>query len=115
MFTKIDKKVLIILVVALVIILLAGFAVYKYFVGAKTEAPAADNNSIQNNNSQPQVQIQAGGIQIEGDNGGGTLSVCMDKCGDGICQKTDPNCGEGDNLNCICPETLQECPQDCKN
>ena len=124
-FSKIDKKILIILIIALVVILLLGIWIYRYLSaggakiensagGVQTQAPATEQNSNQNNNSPPQVQIPAGGVQSQGENGGGTLSVCLDKCGDGICQKTDPNCGKDNNLNCICPETPQECPQDCK-
>ena len=123
--SKIDKKILLTLVILAAVILLVGFIIYKYSVGfranvqdytggANTQAPVTEQNLNQNNNSLPQVQIQAGGAQAQGENGAGTISVCLYKCGDGICQKTDPNCGKDNNLNCICPETPQECPQDCK-
>ncbi|MCX6718465.1 MAG: hypothetical protein NTY81_02585 [Candidatus Staskawiczbacteria bacterium] len=122
-FSKLDKKVLIILIALVVVILLAGFAIYKYTgnSGIKTQNSAGgaqtqteqtpENSSAGQDNaiiSAPQVQIQA-----QGENGGGSLSICVDKCGDGVCQKTDPNC-DANNLSCICPETLKECPQDCK-
>lgn len=97
LFSKIDKKILIWLVIASVVILLLGLAIYRY-----TKEKGV------------KVQDSIGGIGTEAQQGGGTLTVCVDKCGDGICQKTDPNCDVNNNLNCPCPETLQECPQDCK-
>ncbi|MCX6724375.1 MAG: hypothetical protein NT155_04415 [Candidatus Staskawiczbacteria bacterium] len=118
MFSKIDKKVLLTLIVALVAILLSGFIIYKYTVnpapvvkvqnltgGAKTDSKSSPKPIV----DAPTVEIQA-----QGGSGAGFLSICLDRCGDGTCQKTDPNCGKKDNLNCICPETHQECPQDCK-
>lgn len=126
-FSKLDKKTLFILVIILIVILLVSFMVYKYVAGFKTGAQnlssgtqiqkgsdkisSGSAGSIANNQ---QVQIEVGGVQAEGNTGLGALSVCLDKCGDGICQKTDPNCSKNNNLNCICPETPQECPQDCK-
>lgn len=122
-----DKKILIILIVALTIILVIGFIIFNYVnssavdvqnsIGGaqteqKTENISADNNTPTVNT--PQEQIEVDGIQVEGIMGAGTLSVCLDKCGDDICQKTDPSCGTDNNLNCICLESPQECPQDCK-
>ena len=52
------------------------------------------------------------GVQTEGTDSE-RLIICADKCGDGVCQKTDPTCEKG-NLNCVCAETKQDCPQDCK-
>ena len=124
-FSRIDKKILTILILTIAVILLAGFGAYKYMSnhvvkvqdsvgGAQTEQRAG-NASGQDNSSAnvQQIQIQAGGVQAEG-SGTGTLSVCVDNCGDGICQKTDPACGKDNNLNCVCPETPQDCPKDCK-
>lgn len=134
-FSKIDKKVLFILIIIIAIILLVGFIVYQYVAGgypsgrvnvqnliggAQTEKKSDNTSDDQGNPviNAPQVQIQAGGVQAQGEPGGypglGTLSVCSDKCGDGVCQKTDSNCDKDNNLNCICLETPQECPQDCK-
>lgn len=126
-FSKVDKKVLIILIVVLVAILLVGFMVYQYVAGSNVkvqnltggaQTEKKSNNAFGDQNktatNAPQAQIEIGGVQAQGDTGGGTLSVCLDKCGDGICQKTDSNCGKDNNLNCICPEIPQECPQDCK-
>ena len=125
-FSKIDKRILIILIVALVVILLIGFIVYQYMFfpagkvqnltgGEQTEEKSNDVSGDQGKPiiDAPQVQIQAGDVQAQGDSGGGTFSICLDKCEDGICQKIDSNCGE-DDISCICPETPQECPQDCK-
>lgn len=125
MFSKIDKKVLIVSAVALVIILLAGFFVFRYLNQIKaTETQnslggaSIDNSAEQKNNSAQQtspVDIGAGGVEVNGGsggNGGDGFTVCADRCGDGICQKPDPSC-KG-KLNCTCPETPQDCPQDCK-
>jgi len=123
MFSKIDKKILLILVAVILLLLLAGFLIYWYIsipaTGAYNLTGGVQTENTSNNQNKPttntpQIQIQAGGVQVQGENGGGSLSVCLDKCGDGICQKTDPNCGKDNNLNCICPETPQECPQDCR-
>jgi len=113
-----NKKFLIAIIVILAVVLAAGFFTYKYlnqikdtgtenFLGGANIENPADQTEI------PQAQIEADGIQVEGSNAGGGLSICFDKCGDSICQKSDPDCREN-SLNCICPETPQECPQDCK-
>jgi hypothetical protein len=121
--TKIDKKVLVILIVALVLVLLIGFAAYKYLTesassvqnsvgGANTENqnPADSGKNQPENIPSVQVQLQAAGGAEEDDG----FSVCLDKCGDGQCQASDPGCDKKNNMNCICSETKEECPQDCK-
>jgi len=121
-FSKADKKVLIILVVALAIILLIGFVVYKYAVGSivKVQNLTGGAQTFQGpentsgDQSEPAINVPQVQIQAQGGSGVGALSVCLDKCGDDICQKIDPNCNEDSNLNCICPENSQECPQDCE-
>lgn len=122
-----NKKSLIILIAVIVIILLAGAGVYLYF---QAPAPSVENSAGgaettqkeekegvvdgQNKASEnQQYDAQIGGIKVEGGNSGG-LTVCSDRCGDGVCQQADPDCGAGNNLNCVCPETKDDCPQDCK-
>ena len=118
MFTKIDKKILIVLILVLAVILIAGFLFYKYLnqlpesVKNSNDGASTENLSGDQNNNVPQFQIEQGGIGAQGENGGGSLTVCSDKCGDNICQKTDPEC-EDNSLNCVCPETVEDCPQDC--
>jgi flagellar basal body-associated protein FliL len=120
-FPKIDKKILIALIVILAVILIAGFFVYQYFNnidfnvensigGTNTENVSQQLNKNTKDNT-PQVQVTADGIRAEGASGEGTIIVCSDKCGDGICQITEPECND---LNCACFESVQECPQDCK-
>lgn len=116
-----ERKNLIILIIALVVILSLGFMAYKYAsgFGAKVEnlkgrAQIQNNSSNNSSANNQQAQVEVGGVQAQGEGGFGTLSVCVDKCGDGICQKTDSTCGKDNNLNCICPETHQGCPHDCK-
>jgi hypothetical protein len=87
-----SKKILLV-ILFLILFLMVGFLVYKYV-------------------SQHSEEEVNGADQGNGSTG---LFICADKCGDGVCQTSDPNCGESDsNLNCICPETQQECPQDCQ-
>lgn len=107
-FTKIDKKVLVILIVVLVVAVILGFSFYKYFIsrGLGVKNAAKDNA--------PQVQLNGLDVKAEGQNGGGTLSVCVDECGNGVCQQTDLSCGSGSDLNCICAESAKDCPEDCK-
>lgn len=62
-------------------------------------------------NDVPQVQIEVGGVGVKPGESGGTLMVCQDKCGDNICQTIDPSCT---SMNCPCPETKEDCLQDCK-
>ncbi len=99
MFTKVNKKMLI-TVIILLIILVIGFAVYKYLVNRgfkKVEIPVEQKQEPYNTQSAHSKD---------------TLTVCVEECGNGVCQKTGPDCKAGD-LNCICPETHADCPQDC--
>jgi len=121
MFSKIDKKVLIFLIVILVALAIVGFFVFKYMVnGANVENSAGglsvesqiieEENNIQEET--PAVQVEGVGVEVaEGDGDG--LTICLEKCGDGVCQEAGTICP--DKLNCICAETPQECPSDCKN
>lgn len=118
------KKNLIILVLSLAILSVALFFAYTYYVKAPSSLDIQNNEyqqdaepmvQPQENNpedSVPQVQIDIQGAQTQGENNQGSFSVCLDKCGDNICQESDPDCGKS-NLNCICPETNEDCPEDC--
>lgn len=118
MFTKIDKKVLTILIIALIVILVSTFLIYKYISSSKTgvENTAGGVNTEEQKNQEnlltPQIEIEAEAVTGDSSSGG-MLIVCLDKCGDSICQKIDEKC-QSQSLNCICPETKEECPQDCK-
>jgi len=118
-----NKKILIISIIVLVVVLALGFIVYKYIVSVPVEVQnVAGGAQVQNDASDqakpdasnPQIKVEAGGVEVSPKNGGGTFNICLDKCGDGICQKTDPKCGEDINLGCVCLEASQDCPQDCK-
>lgn len=128
MFTKIDKKVLIVAIVVLLLVLGVVFFAYTYLVSGKKDlnsnnsqatqqqtiqAPqdnTQENNPIIEELEKPQIQFQNPTI---GTQEKGSLMICADKCGDGICQKAGEVCPENDHLNCACGETIQECPQDC--
>jgi hypothetical protein len=112
LFSKGDKKILIILITAIVVILLFGFVIYQYMLGSGVKVQNITGGAGDQGKptiSAPEVQIEA-----QGGNDPGSLSICSDKCGDGICQRTDTDCGGEDNPNCTCLETAQECPQDCE-
>lgn len=114
-----NKKNLIILAVFSAVILVAGFLAYQYFAGTKTE-----NNNPSNGQNQQNTEVTPGdesiiednaqSVQIEADTGGGGLIICSDKCGDNVCQQPDPDCDMQKSMNCTCPETPQDCPQDCR-
>ena len=122
-FFKIDRKILITIGIILAIALIAGLFVYKYSrdVG-KTEQSNKEESIIETpgeqiitpgaalpEQGQKQPPADLGNPQIEPQPG---LTVCADKCGDGICQPAGTICE--DNLNCICAETKADCPSDCK-
>jgi len=110
-----NKKIIILLVIALLLVLGFGFLIYQYFTTiSNSQTPPTENSQNFGQETQPENNIEIGpdGIEVNGGNQGG-LVICADKCGDGICQKEDTAC-EGGNLNCVCQETSADCPQDCK-
>lgn len=110
-FSKIDKKILIILSVILIVVLVAGFFVYKYLKDVEKIVQNNEEEVITETPEQGQEQppVDLGNVQIETQPG---LTICADKCGDGICQASDPECE--DSMNCTCVETKADCPGDCK-
>jgi hypothetical protein len=112
-----DKKFLAISLIVIVLILLAGFGIYQYIAGSTANVQNSAGGAQTENNAvinTPQIQIQAGGIEAQGESDGGSLTICMDQCGNGVCQQTNTTCSGDNNLNCICQENVQDCPQDCK-
>jgi len=108
------KKFLIISLIIIVILLLGIFA-YKYYnQGAKVQNTTGGANievkepegQKDNTAQSQQAQVEIGGIKANASGGKGTLIICMEKCGDNVCQKSDSD---------ICSETPEDCPQDCKN
>ena len=83
-----SKKIIIITTVIVVLVLAGAFLAYRFALAPKitVESPAPSK---------------------------GTFSICLDQCGDGICQAPPVACKEGD-LSCVCAETQKTCPQDCK-
>ncbi len=113
-FLKIDKKILIILSIILVVVLIAGFFVYKYSREVKITTENNESGEIietPGEQSQEQSPINLENPQVETKPASG-LTVCIDKCGDGICQPANTDCGN--SLNCVCSETKTDCPSDCK-
>src|SRR5437879_6390023 len=111
MFTKIDKRILIAAVSFLVLLLLLGIALYGYMLklnASQTNAPASkiqspadktvsqDSSTPQEN--KPNVELKNGGVEAQGTGVSG-ITICSDKCGDGVCQTTDLKCDNG-KLNC---------------
>ena len=112
MLSKIDKKIVIIVGVVVVIALVAGFIAYKYLGDIRNEV-SNDENALQNENTEnnqepadnlgqeaPKIQLEAG-VGGVGEEGAGELLVCMDECGNGVCQPADTEC-DPKSLNCIC-------------
>jgi len=122
MFTKIDKKILAVLVIVLVLVLGAGVFTYKALVLDKKSSNSSQDSTIQQETNQepqqnnapiidaPKIELKTGPVE---NNQEGSLFICADKCGDKICQKAGENCVNGDSLNCACAETVTDCPQDC--
>lgn len=126
MLSKTDRKILMVSVAGLFIFAAAGFFVFEYLkkVGkivensADTEAeeqydedylPKQDETEQVENSGEQKINLPE--IEIETIQGPG-LFICVDKCGDGFCQASEAECAEG--LNCVCKETKEECPADCK-
>ena len=117
-----SKKVLITFIIVLIVALVVAFGVYNYLFVTKTKVEnksggvntqTQENKEINSSSNQSiETYLKNTAIQAQGINGGGTLAICLDKCGDGVCQKTDSNC-KGNDLNCTCSEAYQDCPQDC--
>ena len=119
---NINKKnaVIIISAIILALIAFAGFMFYDYFntSSAKNESMEGENSAVggsptpgesPNSNEASQVEVKTKG------NVKGGLLTCVDKCGNGICEKKDPACDPmGGSLNCVCEENAQICPADCK-
>lgn len=104
-----NKKITIAIIILAGIIILATALGYMYWY----KKPAVPQQTETAENSQnPVLQEQLPIITSAPAKQGG-LVICSDKCGDGICQTEDLQCQGGD-LNCICSETRQDCPQDCK-
>ena len=116
-FSRIDKKVLMILVLTIIVVALFCLAVFKYLANSnievKNSAGGAQIEQQEQTNNTPEVEIEASGVEVQGQQGTGSLIICADKCGDLVCQTADTSCEQG-SLNCPCPETNQDCPQDCK-
>lgn len=120
-----NRKTSIILSIILVVLVLSGLAFYQYSV-SNTKGNLKEENNSENieptnsdsNQNNNEIQVQAEGVTVESSNNMGNtgtqggLIVCVDKCGDGICQE-DNTC-DPEKFNCVCQETVLECPQDCK-
>jgi len=112
-FSKIDKKILIILTVFIIVVLVATFFIYKYSKEVKvtTENTREEVAAPEENSTEQEELPVIGNPQIEVQPKPG-LTICADQCGDGVCKPADPNCGN--SLNCACDEDKTSCPQDCK-
>lgn len=111
------KFLIIVIIITVAVVVLAGV----WFLFQAKENPPAGGQPAEN--SQPKNNIQAevpaeipeggAGIEINNESNKGVLLICVDKCGDQICQKSDPNC-DFNTLGCTCSETAEDCPQDCR-
>ena len=114
-------------VIVFLVLMGGGFAFYNY--GLNVNNDAAQQSAQENTENSDQATVLTGtpeseqnpdaagtnvGVEVEATSTSpkGMLLVCIDKCGDGICQNVAA-CEEGD-MNCVCTENKQECPADCK-
>jgi hypothetical protein len=114
-FSKIDKKILIILGIVLVVALIAVFFIYKYSNEVRTTVGNTEEQITDPEENLPEQEQEElpviGNPQIEIQPQPG-LTICADQCGDGVCKPADSACGNG--LNCPCDEDKTSCPQDCQ-
>ena len=112
-----DKKFYIILPAVLILILIVGLFLFQILKnnnsGVENSLGGANTESLNNENKNqeeitPQIQVEA-----IGDTGQGELIICVDDCGNGVCQTPDDDCGKDGTYNCVCPEDAETCPQDC--
>ena len=118
-----DKKIIIIITVtAIIFISIAGFFAYNYINHfndkAEQQMPSGDDQqenlpkeNISGNNDSQKADPP---IDVKTEKPKGSFTICVDQCGDRICQSESIDCSNN-NLNCICPENYSECPQDCPN
>lgn len=110
-----NKKILVILIIVIVMILIGSFLFFN-----KAKAPINNNNQKievtpqqQPTSNQPEVKVEHPEVKAQGSLGGGILTICELKCGDGICETEQNVCKNG--VPCgVCAETKADCPQDCK-
>jgi hypothetical protein len=102
-----NKKILLVIIILVILAIISGLAFLNY----------SKNLNSQSNKQKdiPENPVNIENVQINGGGDQGGLIICVDNCGDGICQKAGDPCENNDNLNCSCPETLQDCPKDCNN
>ena len=119
-----SKKSVTIIVVLIVLTAAIAFVVYEYMTAGTAKSLQNGNQAnqaleipaeLKNEKpiSQKNATVQVGGIKAQGSSGQGTLIICSDTCGDGVCSNAVPVCKEGD-FNCICAESHESCPVDCK-
>lgn len=110
-----NKKILLIIILLVVVLVIAGYLGFNYYKEVNKGEDIQENleNDTSSDIIDNPVQIQDIQVNNDGDNPRGLL-VCVDACGDGVCQRAGDPCGDAGNLNCSCAETPQDCPQDCK-
>lgn len=101
-----NKKIILILIITFAVFFIAGVLIFQYI----NKIDSAENRSadaVENLESNQSSMEKTEPVEKPK----GSLSICMDKCGDGICQISNEDCGE---IDCICLETPQDCPKDCQ-
>lgn len=103
-------------VVMLVLIAVIGFGVYdvvKHHPFSVNHQPIIQTITPASPTTSTSPKVEVITAEPKQPESKGVFSICLDKCGDGICQDTASDCKEGD-FNCVCLETKAECSQDCK-
>lgn len=113
-FSKIDRKVLIVLVIILIMALVAGILSYRYLKQVREEIKQKETEKIEGAGWQTGIlEIQnEPDSQVSGDSDDNSfITICVDKCGDNFCQTVDSISSNDSNLPCS--ETPETCPKDC--
>ncbi|MBU4204797.1 hypothetical protein KKE19_01545 [Patescibacteria group bacterium] len=101
------------IIIGIVVVALAVYGAYSWYSVSSQEQPS--NNGIEGETGQEQLEVSGPennnpvGEEEKPNTNQGGLIICRDLCGDGICL----NSVCSDDMNCPCPETPEDCPQDC--
>lgn len=112
---KSKNKKIILFIGFLALVLVGGFLAFTYRENREvaTENQQEQEEGEEQENTSLLPEFSEGVLESTTPEDQGGLTVCVDQCGDGICQNAVPSCEEN-NLNCICLENTSDCPQDCR-
>ncbi|MBU3934597.1 hypothetical protein KKC00_01400 [Patescibacteria group bacterium] len=102
------------IIIGVIVLTLAIYGAYSWYSSSSQEQPSSGGAEEGTEQEQPEIgspeNNNPAGEEEPNINQGG-LIICFDQCGDGVCLSTTCT----DDMNCPCPETPEDCPQDCGN